>query len=110
MLTDLCRLLDIANPRNVTARLDSGDVESVRQADGNRGNPNVTVVHEAGMYEVVIRSYKPEAAAFRRWITGAAFVPIQTYAAQRHLRWSGHMSDLCCSPWQFAIGWVSFDA
>lgn len=29
-----------------------------------------TIVSEAGMYEVVIRSDKPQAVTFRRWITG----------------------------------------
>lgn len=69
VLADLCRVLDIANPRNVAARLDEDTMNTVRLTDGNRGNPNVTAVNEAGMYEVVIRSDKPEAAKFRRWVT-----------------------------------------
>jgi prophage antirepressor-like protein len=69
VLADLCRVLDIANPRNVAARLDGDMKNSVRLADGTSGNPNVTTVNEPGMYEVIIRSDKPEAAAFRRWIT-----------------------------------------
>ncbi|BBY67572.1 BRO-N domain-containing protein [Mycolicibacterium helvum] len=87
VLADLCRVLEIVNPRNVTARLDAAVVNTLRLTEGIRGNPNVTVVNEAGMYEVVIRSDKPEAVAFRRWITGevlpairAAFAPIPTYA------------------------------
>ena len=69
VLADLCRVLEIANPSNVASRLDPGVMNTVRLAEGNRGNPNVTAVSEAGMYEVIIRSDKPEAAAFRRWIT-----------------------------------------
>lgn len=69
VLADLCRVLDIANPSNVASRLDSSSVNTLRLTEGNRGNPNVTVVNEPGMYEVVIRSDKPEAVAFRRWIT-----------------------------------------
>jgi anti-repressor protein len=69
VLNDLCSVLAISNPRNVRARIDQESVNTVRLTDGNRGNPNVTVVDEAGMYEVVLRSDKPEAAEFRRWVT-----------------------------------------
>lgn len=36
-----------------------------------------TLVSESGMYEVVIRSDKDEAAAFRRWITGEVLPSIR---------------------------------
>lgn len=79
VLADLCRVLDIANPSNVAARLEEGvrQTHTLRHAEGMRGNPNVTIVSEAGMYEVVIRSDKPEAAAFRRWITGTVLPEIR---------------------------------
>lgn len=68
VLLDLCAVLEIRNVGNVAARLDEA---GVRQADISSGGQrrSVTIVNEAGMYEVVIRSDKPEAAAFRRWIT-----------------------------------------
>lgn len=79
VLADLCRVLDIANPRNVAARLDEDTMNTVRLTDGNRGNPNVTAVNEAGMYEVVIRSDKPEAAKFRRWVTSEVLPSIRKH-------------------------------
>lgn len=88
VLVDLCRALDIANPRNVSARLDPAVIDTVHLADGNRGNPNMTVVNESGMYEVVIRSDKPEAVAFRRWITGEVLPAIRrtgSYGAEHPL-------------------------
>lgn len=69
VLADLCKVLDIANVGNVSARLADDMTSSIRLADGTPGNPNKAIVSEAGMYEVVIRSDKPEAVAFRRWIT-----------------------------------------
>lgn len=77
VLADLCRVLDIANPSSVVARLDSSLVDTLRLTEGNRGNPNVTIVSEPGMYEVVIRSDKPEAVTFRRWITGEVLPSIR---------------------------------
>ena len=38
--------------------------------EGNkRGNPNMTVVNEPGLYTLILSSRKPEAKAFKRWIT-----------------------------------------
>lgn len=68
VLNDLCSVLGIANPRVVAARIDP-ESKGVCQADTPGGRQNVTVVDEAGMYEVVLRSDKPEAAEFRRWVT-----------------------------------------
>jgi len=76
VLADLCRVLSIANAANVAARLADGD-KGVHQADTPGGRQNVTIVSEAGMYEVVIRSDKPEAVTFRRWITGTVLPEIR---------------------------------
>lgn len=68
VLADVCRVLDIANVGNVSARLDEADI---RQADISSGGQrrSVTAVSESGMYEVVIRSDKAEARRFRWWVT-----------------------------------------
>lgn len=76
VLSDLCRALGIRNPRDVAARLDE-DMKGVDQIDTPGGRQSITVVSEPGMYEVVIRSDKPEAAAFRRWITGTVLPEIR---------------------------------
>jgi prophage antirepressor-like protein len=68
VLADLCRVLGIANAGNVAARLDY-DVKGIRSMDTPGGTQSLTIVNESGMYECVIRSDKPEAVAFRRWIT-----------------------------------------
>ena len=69
VLADVCKVLDIANPRNVTARLDDDEKNTVHLADGIRGNPNVTIINEPGLYSVVLRSDKPDAKPFKRWVT-----------------------------------------
>lgn len=68
VLADICGVLGIANAGNVAARLDEADI---RQTDIRSGGQNrsVTIVSESGMYEVVIRSDKPEARQFRWWVT-----------------------------------------
>ena len=77
VLADLCKVLGLARGASqVSDRLDEG----VRQTYPLRtagGMQNATVVSEAGMYEVVIRSDKPEAVAFRRWITAEVLPEIR---------------------------------
>lgn len=77
VLADLCVVLGIANVGNVADRIDE---VNIRRADveNMRGQMRQTViVSEPGMYEVVIRSDKPEAVAFRRWITGEVLPSIR---------------------------------
>lgn len=76
VLADLCRALAIRNGRDVAARL-ADDQKGVGSIDTPGGAQQMTVVTESGMYEVVIRSDKPEAVAFRRWITGEVLPEIR---------------------------------
>ena len=69
VLVDLCKVLDIRNARAVTVRL-ADEQKGVSQIDTLGGPQSMTIVSEAGMYEVVFRSDKPEAVTFRRWVTG----------------------------------------
>ena len=66
---DVCKALVIKNNRDAINRLDNDEKNTVALTDGNRGNPNTTIVNEAGLYSLVLGSRKPEAKAFKRWIT-----------------------------------------
>ena len=78
---DVCRALDILNPRDATARLDEDEKNTVVLTDGNRGNPNVTIINEPGLYSLVLGSRKPEARAFKRWITHEVIPSIRKHGA-----------------------------
>ena len=66
---DVCAVLGIANVGNALARLDDDEKDSIRLADGTPGNPNKAIVNEPGLYSLILRSDKPEAKAFKRWVT-----------------------------------------
>lgn len=68
---DVCRALEIGNPTDATHRLDADEkMITLVSIEGNRrGNPNMTVVNEPGLYTLILSSRKPEAKAFKRWIT-----------------------------------------
>lgn len=69
VLNDLTRVLGLARGASqIAERLDEG-VRQTYPLPTAGGTQNATVVSEAGMYEVVIRSDKPDAVRFRRWIT-----------------------------------------
>ena len=70
VLADLCKVLGLSRrPSQIAERLDDGVRQPYPIRDALGRTQNATIVSEPGMYEVVIRSDKPEAAAFRRWIT-----------------------------------------
>lgn len=66
---DVCEILGIGNSRQALSRLDDDEKNTVILNDGNRGNPNVSIVNEAGFYSLVLSSRKPEAREFKRWVT-----------------------------------------
>ena len=78
VLKDVCAVLEIENPRNVAARLDE-DEKGVHQMDTLGGKQNVTIVNESGLYNVILRSDKPEAKPFRRWVTSEVLPSIRKY-------------------------------
>lgn len=70
--SDVCAALDIANPRHAVGRLDDDERNTVVLNDGNtaeRGNPNVNIISESGLYSLVMSSRKAEAKHFKRWVT-----------------------------------------
>lgn len=65
---DVCRALEIKNSRDAVSRLDE-DERGVVLTDTLSGKQEMNVVNEPGLYSLVLGSRKPEAKAFKRWIT-----------------------------------------
>ena len=65
---DVCDVLQIKNSRQATSYLD-GDERDVITNDTPSGEQEMSVVSEAGLYSLILRSRKPEAKAFKRWVT-----------------------------------------
>ena len=62
---DVCSVLDLSNPTIAESRLDED--ERAKFNLGRQGD--ATIVNEPGLYTLVLGSRKPEAKAFKRWIT-----------------------------------------
>ena len=78
---DVCDALSIINNRETVSFLADDEKNTVRLNDGNRGNPNTTIINESGLYGLIIRSRKPEAQAFRKWVTSEVLPAIRKTGA-----------------------------
>ena len=65
---DICDVLNVRNSRQSTDRLDD-DEQRVYTVYTSTGAKQVTVVNESGLYHLILTSRKPEAEAFRKWVT-----------------------------------------
>ena len=77
VLKDVCRVLGIGQTRTVTERLDDDEVGVTPCQDGRGHVQDMSIINESGLYTAIIRSTKPEAKAFRKWITGEVLPSIR---------------------------------
>ena len=68
VLKDVCDVLNIAQPTRVAERLDD-DEKGVSEIHTPGGKQTMIVINESGLYNVIMRSDKKEAKAFKRWVT-----------------------------------------
>ena len=80
-LNDVCRILEIANPRNVKARLNGDGVHSMDGVDSIGRRTDVTMISEANLYKLVFQSRKPEAERFADWVTSEVLPAIRKHGA-----------------------------
>lgn len=72
-LTDICKALEMSNPTMVAQRLD--DDERTKLDLGRQGETNF--ITESGLYAVILRSDKPNAKKFRKWVTSEVLPSIR---------------------------------
>ena len=75
--SDVCKALDLTNATVVVQRLDEDERSKFNL--GRQGETNI--VNEYGLYSLVLSSRKPEAKAFKRWITHDVVPTIRKHGA-----------------------------
>lgn len=66
---DVCDALGYENSRKALAdHVEREDKNTVTIRYGIQGNPNMTVISEFGIYDLVFNSHMPEAKSFKRWV------------------------------------------
>lgn len=71
ILKDICHVLEMkANSAGeVVKRLDKDEYDSIGLTDSLGRKQKAYVVNESGLYSILVRSDKPKAKPFRKWIT-----------------------------------------
>ena len=80
VLSDVCKVLELTTPARVAGRLED-DEKGVSLIHTLGGKQNVTVINESGLYSVILRSDKPQAKPFRRWVTSEVLPSIRKHGA-----------------------------
>jgi len=80
VLKDVCDILELTSPHKVAERLDD-DEKGRSLIPTLGGNQELTVVSESGLYNVILRSDKPEAKNFKRWVTHEVLPSIRRHGA-----------------------------
>lgn len=65
---DVCKVLEITKVDSAIRNLDA-DEKGAHTVSTPGGNQEMTIVSEAGLYSLILRSRKPEAKSFKRWVT-----------------------------------------
>ena len=73
-LIDVCRALEIKNATDVAKRLDEDELTRLNLG-GRAGESNF--ITESGLYAVIVRSDKPNAKKFRKWVTSEVLPTIR---------------------------------
>lgn len=76
VLADVCRVLNIERADSAARRLDS-DEKGTHLVSTLGGTQNMTIINESGLYKVLLRSDKPEAKKFTRWVTSEVLPTIR---------------------------------
>ena len=78
---DVCSVLELTNNREAVSRLDYEDKSEVAIADtssnGVTQSRTLTIINESGLYSLILTSRKPEAKAFKKWVTSEVLPSIR---------------------------------
>lgn len=75
---DVAQALGYNNPRDALRKhVDSEDRNTVAVHDGIKGNPNMTIINESGLYSLIFSSKLPGAKKFKRWVTSEVLPTIR---------------------------------
>ena len=77
---DVCRALEIEKTNRALSRLDD-DEKGTHSMSTLGGIQKLSVISESGLYSLILGSRKPEAKAFKRWITHEVIPSIRKYGA-----------------------------
>ena len=77
VLSDVCKVLELSTPTRVAERLDEDEVSQTHTIDKMGRTQKSIIINESGLYNVILRSDKPQAKPFRKWVTSEVLPAIR---------------------------------
>jgi len=76
---DVCEILGFSDTNAGTRHLDDDEKMTVNLTGISPTNPMVTLISEPGLYTLILKSRKPEAKPFKKWVTKAVLPSIRKH-------------------------------
>lgn len=73
---DVCDVLELENITNAVKSLDDDELTLTKLKSGGQYR-EMTIISESGLYALIMRSNKPQAKPFRKWVTGEVLPSIR---------------------------------
>ena len=73
---DVCEVLELSDVNKAVSKLDE-DEKLIRKLFVSGQNRDMIIVNESGLYTLIMRSNKPEARLFRKWVTSEVLPSIR---------------------------------
>jgi len=80
VLKDVCDVLGLSDTNKVAERLDGDELTRIKFVSGGQTR-EMYAVSESGLYSVILRSDKPDAKKFKRWVTHEVLPTIRRHGA-----------------------------
>ncbi|MCP4103910.1 MAG: phage antirepressor [Lentisphaerae bacterium] len=77
---DVCEVLELSNITEALRNLDE-DERGSELMNTSGGTQNSIIINESGLYSLILRSRKPNAKKFKRWVTGEVLPSIRKHGA-----------------------------
>lgn len=79
--TDVAAVLGYRNAPDMVRMLDSDEADThilrIRSENGVEQDREVAIINESGLYACILKSRRPEARAFKKWVTGQVLPSIR---------------------------------
>lgn len=76
VLKDVCDILSLTDTNKISTRLDQDELTRIKFVSGGQSR-EMLCINESGLYNVILRSDKPEAKPFRKWVTSEVLPSIR---------------------------------
>lgn len=68
-ISDICNILNMSNVTDTLKTLSKDDIDSIDVIDKLNRKQSIYIINEYALYDVIFKSKKPEAKAFKKWVT-----------------------------------------